>query len=103
MNTPVFLRLKACSASTKNDGSMPFGSSVLSSSVSAFRSQNSSNVTTELVNMSTESGNTIIAYISHSTNLIPGLYNINAAVTMTLSGQSTNMTKNYEFDRIYVE
>jgi len=100
VNVPVRLHLKACSASTKNDGSMPFGSSVLSSSVSAAYAQTGTDATTALIASTTNSGNTVIAYVTPSSTLPLGLYKLKAAVTMTLQGASTNSTRNYRFNRV---
>ena len=100
-NVPVSLRLVAATNSTSNDGSMPFGSTVVSAVVTAKTAAGIA--TTDLVSSSTESGNTIIAYLSYSTDLTKGLYNLTAKVTMSISGSILNMTREYDLNRIYVK
>lgn len=103
VNKPIWLRLKAATASTKNDGSMPYGSTVVSSSVSAHYAPTGVSYTTSLVASSTESGNTIVAYLSYSTALPKGLYHLTAKVTMSLSGVSTHYVEEYDLNRVVVK
>lgn len=103
VNIPVFLRLKACSASTINDGSMPYGSSVVSSTLTAHRGVGGANASSLLIASATESGNTIIAYLSYSSQLAKGLYNLTATVTMDLNGAAFNMVREYDLNRIYLK
>jgi len=102
VNKPIFLRLKAASASTKNDGSMPYGSSVVSSTVSAHYAQTGADYSTTLITLSTESGNTIVAYLSYSSALPTGLYHVTASVTMALTGSTALFTDEYDFNRVWV-
>jgi hypothetical protein len=102
VNVPVRLRLKACSASTKNDGSMPYGSSVISSTCSSHWGQNGA-ATTSLIASATESGNTIVTYLSYSSDLKKGAYHLTAKVTVTLSGTTEVMTREYDLDRIFIK
>ena len=102
INVPVFLRLSACSASTKNDGSMPYGSSVISAAVTAHKGVGGADATSNLISSSTEVANTIIVYLTHNAALEKGLYNITATVTMDLDGAAFNMTREYDLNRIYV-
>jgi len=102
VNVPVFLRLKACSASTKNDGSMPYGSSVISSSATAHKSVGGADATANLIGSSTEVGNSIVVYLTYNAALEKGLYNLTAKVTMDLDGAAFNMTREYDLNRIYV-
>jgi hypothetical protein len=102
VNKPVYLRLKAATASTKNDGSMPYGSTVISAVVTAHHGRTNTDYSTSLITSSTESANTIIAYLSYSTALPRGLYHITATVTMSLSGASTTYSEEYDLQRIEV-
>jgi len=99
---PVALKLNAASASTANDGSMPYGSSVVSSTMSAHH-EDGTDATTTLITASTESGNTIYGYLGYSTTLISGWYHITAKVTISVSGRSTNMVREFDLDRIRVK
>jgi hypothetical protein len=103
INKPIYLRLVAASASTKNDGSMPNGSTVVSATVTAHHGRTGVDYSTSLVASSTESANTIIAYVSHSTAVPNGIYHLTATVTMSLSGASTTYTQQYDLNRLEVK
>jgi hypothetical protein len=108
INKPVYLRLNAASASTVNDGSMPYGSSVVSAVVTIRHGRTRTDYSTTLIAKSTEIGNTIIAYLSHpeastSTGVPEGLYDLKATVKMTLAGASTFYSEDYLLERIYVK
>lgn len=99
---PIGLKLNAASASTANDGSIPYGSTVVSSSMSAHH-ENGTDATTTLIAVTTESGNTIYGYLSYSTALTAGWYHITAKVTLSVAGRSTDMTREFDLDRIRVK
>jgi hypothetical protein len=107
-NVPIYLRLVAASASTKNDGSMPYGSSVLSVATKIHRGAGGADATTYLLSSSAISANTIIAYLTYDAPgssrswAEHGLYNITATVTMDLDGAIFNMTRQYDLNRLYV-
>ena len=100
VNKPVYMRLKAASASTKNDGSMPFGSTVISSILTAHHGRSGVDYTSDLIASATESGNTIIAYLSYSSDMPRGTYHLTATVTMSLSGASTTFSQQFDLNRI---
>jgi len=106
-NVPVYLRLVACSASTKNDGSMPYGSTVMSVVTKIHRGAGGADATTYLLASSALSANTIIAYLTYDSNTTGwaehGLYNITTTVTMDLDGAAFNMTRDYDLNRLYVK
>ena len=99
-NVPVFLKLNAASASTANDGSMPYGSSVVEATVTAHTTANV-DVSTDVISSSTESGNTIVTYIDYSTAVANKMCHLQATVSMTLTGSTLVMVREYDFDRLY--
>jgi hypothetical protein len=99
---PIYLRLKPCTASTKNDGSMPFGSTLHSAQVFAHRASDGV-ATTHLVLKSTQVGNTIVAYLNYSTLLTPGLYHLTARANIVVAGLSTYYREEYDFNRVMVK
>lgn len=102
-NKPIYLRLKPCTASTKNDGSMPFGSTIVWCKVYAHRAADGVSAS-QLVSKSTvPSSNTIVAYLSYSTALAPGLYHLTAKVKMSVSGLTTYYQEEYDFNRVMVK
>lgn len=103
-NKPVYLRLKPCTASTKNDGSMPFGSTIAACRVYAHRAVDGVNFSTTLVSRSTvPSSNSVIAYLSYSTSLTPGAYHLTARVSMSVSGLTTYYREDYDLNRVMVK
>jgi len=102
-NKPIYLRLKPCTASTKNDGSMPFGSTIAQCRVRAHRAADGVSAS-QLVSRSTvPTSNTIVAYLSYSTTLAPGLYHLTALVKMSVSGLTTYYQEEYDFNRVMVK
>jgi len=101
VNIPVFLKLNACSASTANDGSIPYGSTVVSATVTCFHRNGTSS--TALISGSTESGNTVVVYLSYSTAVPTGRHDLTAKVTLSLSGWSANMVREFDLNRIFVK
>lgn len=100
-NVPIALRLPAASASTKNDGAIPYGSTVASVAMSA-KLMETGTASTSLVTGSALSGNGVIAYLSHTTTLSDGLYGITATVTFSLTGSTAVAVREFDLNRVYV-
>ena len=83
-----------------NDGAMPYGSTVVTSTY--FAQSWDGVVTTELISATTTSGNSVIMYLSYSTSLTKELYHVTAKVTHSLAGSTRQMTREYDFNRVYV-
>ncbi len=101
INVPVSFRMVAASASTKNDGSMPYGSTLISATVLAHSANGTA--TTSLVANSTETGNTIVAYLSYSSALAASLYHVTVTATFSISGSTLVMAREYDFNRVFVK
>ena len=101
-NVPINLRFPTASGSTKNDGAVPYGSTIYSYTVTAkYYDDNSSS--TALIGDVTASGNQVTVYLQHSTTVPVGLHYLYATVTWTLSGTTLRMTRPFDLDRIYVK
>jgi hypothetical protein len=90
------------SDSFKGTGRTDVQRTVISAVVTAHHGRTNTDYSTSLITSSTESANTIIAYLSYSTALPRGLYHITATVTMSLSGASTTYSEEYDLQRIEV-
>lgn len=99
-NVPVSLKLKAASASTTNDGSIPYGSSVHSSSWRSYGPTGA--LSSTMVVSSKLSSNVCTVFLTYSSNLLKGMHTLTAKVTVNLSG-TTNMTRQYDLKRILVK
>lgn len=102
VNVPLVLRFPPASASTKNDGAVPYGSTISAQSATAtYLDDNSSS--TALISAVTASSESVTVFISHSTTVPTGLHSIIATVTWSLSGSTRLMTRPYDLDRVYVK
>jgi len=105
-NVPLQMRLNPASGSTKNDGAIPYGSTVATATFKVHNAETNSSSTALLSNTSeagVSSSNVIIAYFSYSssTTLASGLYHVTATVGCSLSGSTVLMYREFDFNRIY--
>ena len=101
-NVPINLRFPPATGSTKNDGAVPYGSTIYSCAVTAkFFDDDSSS--TALISSYTASSHHVTVYLSHSTTVPVGLHYLYATVTWTLSGSTLRMTRPFDLDRIYIK
>ena len=107
VNVPLSMRLNPASASTANDGAIPYGSTVASATFTAHNAETGSSSTSSAVILTNtseagvSSSNVIIAYISYSTALQDGLYHITATVQCGLAGSTVLLTREFDFNRIF--
>ena len=101
INYPIRFKFVAASASTNNDGSMPFGSTV-SSVVSTMKDSKGVDATTSLISSSALSGNDVIVYVSHSTMVSDGRYTLTAKVNFSLAGSTRIFIKEFDFRRVFL-
>ena len=102
-NVPIKFKFNAASASTSNDGSIPYGSTLAASTIHVHRHDDTGfNASTMLISSRTLSSNSVIAYLQHSTQMPDGLYDVTVKCNFNLSGSTFVMTRQRDFDRIYV-
>jgi len=99
-NVPISLRLKAATASTANNGSIPYDSTVHASSWTAYNSDGI-NASTMITSASLTS-NIATVFLSYSSNLVKGMHKLTARVTVNLPG-TTSMKREYDMNRILVK
>ena len=102
-NVPLQMRLNPASGSTKNDGAIPYESTVASATFKVHNAETNSSSTALLSNTSeagVSSSNVIIAYFSHSSSLASGLYHVTATVGCSLSGSTALMYREFDYNRI---
>ena len=106
VNVPLHMRINPASGSTKNDGSIPYGSTVATATFKVHNAESNSSSTAMLTN-TTEAGvsssNVIVAYFSYSSTLREGLYHVTATVGMSLSGSTVLAYRDFDFNRIYMK
>lgn len=101
-NVPIDLRFPPATGSTKNDGAIPYASTIHSYSVVA-RYYDDNSLSTALIGSVTASSQRVTVYLQHSTSVPTGLHYLNATVTFSLSGTTLRMTRPFDLDRIYVK
>ena len=101
-NVPCTLRLKAATASTNNDGSMPYGSTLASSTWSAYDSRGVA-FTTSMIITTVNSSNKATAYLTYSSALTAGMHKLTAKCSFSLSGSTRVMVREYDINRILVK
>lgn len=98
-NVPLKFIFVAASASTANDGSMPYGSTVRSV-VSTIKDSYGTNATSSLISTSALNGNNVIVFLKHSTAVHDGLYTLTLKMSFALQGTTTIFTREFDFRRI---
>jgi len=98
---PILMKFPPASATTSNDGAIPYGSTVASATVSLHHSISGTR-TTAPVKVITATSNRIVAYCSYASTLESGLYHLKALVNVVLAGRSTAMVREFDLRRVYV-
>ena len=98
-NVPLKFKFNAASASTANDGSMPYGSTV-KSVVSTIKDSYGIDATTSLILSSALNGNSVIVYLKHSTAVQDGLYTLTLKMGFALQGTTSIFTREFDFRRV---
>jgi len=101
-NVPISMRFPPCTGSTKNDGAVPYGSTIHSATATATYLDDGSG-STAIITSVVSSSHKVIIYLSHSTTVPTGLHSVIAIVTWELSGSAIYMTRPFDLDRVYVK
>ena len=103
-NVPVALRFKAASASTANDGSIPYGSTLISATWKYYPPDKTTASTSDLITDNNRvSSNIAYTYLTWSSDLAKGLYKLTCTATFSLSGISTDLQREFDVNRIWVK
>ena len=100
-NLPIRFRFNAASASTSNDGAMPFGSTI-SSVVSTVKDCRGIDATTSLISSSQITQNVVTIYLNHSSDVADGKYTLTSKVNFALAGTTIVFTREFDFRRVYL-
>ncbi len=102
VDVPLRMRVTIASASTANDGFLPFGSTLVSHSVTAHHGASNSS-STSIIADTTDAGNTIIVYLQHTTAYIAGIYHVTAVGTFSITGSTRQLVRQIDFNRVYMK
>lgn len=102
IDVPLKMRVTISSASTVNDGFIPFGSTLSSFTVSAHHGEANTS-STDIIASSSSVANTIVVYLQHTTAYISGIYHVTALGTFSLTGSTKQLIKQLDFNRVYMK
>jgi len=101
-DVPLRMRVTIASASTANDGFIPFGSTLSSVAVTAHNGETRSS-STQLIAATSISGNTVVIYLDHTTKLEAGTYHIETRGTFSVSGSTKQLVRQMDFNRVIMK
>lgn len=102
-NVPVRFRYNPCTASSANDGAIPYGATVHNKSVKVHAARSTAESTALIVSVSLSS-NTIVTYLTWSTKVARGKYHLTATITCALEGSTvTAMKRQFDFNRLFLK
>jgi len=101
VDVPLRMRFTIASASTVNDGFVPYGSTLSTATVTAHHGQSRSSSTQMIAGTSVSpANNTIVVYLQYTTELVAGLYHVTALGTFSISGSTKQLIRQMNFNRI---
>lgn len=92
---PYSFNFTVCSASTKNDGALPYGETISNLSVTAHTEAGAS-ATTSIIDAVSFSSFTGILWLNYPSSLGPGRYHLTFIVNLTATSQAME----FDFNRI---
>lgn len=98
----LWLKFKPATASTNNDGAIPYGSTLNSYTVTIENAVSGVASSSSLIRTASMSSNKLAVYLMHSTAVDTGLYHLSIDGSFSISGTTYYMSKQFDFDRIYV-
>jgi hypothetical protein len=102
-NVPVRFRYNPCTASSANDGAIPYGATVHKRRVSVHAARSTAESTHLIVSCSLSS-NTVVNYLTWSTRLARGKYHLTARITCALEGSTVMaMVRQFDFNRLFLK
>jgi len=102
-NVPYRFNITVASSSKKNDGYMPFGSTLHKSTASAHHSYGSTSGTSDMIGAVTLSSNEVVIRMNWVDSLDLGLYHMKITITSSVQGSTTiPMVRQLDFNRVYL-
>lgn len=103
-NVPIALRFVPASASTANDGSIPYGSTLISATWKYYSPGITTAATSDLITDNNRvSSNIAYAYLTWSSDLAKGLHKITCTAKFSLSGISSDLQMEFDANRVWVK
>ena len=102
IDVPLKMRVTIASASTVNDGFIPFGSTLSSFTVLAHNGETGTS-STSIIAGSSSVANTIVVYLQHTTLYEAGIYHVEVRGTFSLTGSTKQLIKQMDFNRVIMK
>ena len=105
ISVPIAMRFPPASASTMNDGAIPYGSTIISASALVYYLDDDSAGSTKLMSTaaSFDGAGTVTVFLTHDATVDKGLHSIVTTVVFDLAGVARNMTRPFDLDRVWVK
>jgi hypothetical protein len=103
-NVPYRFNVTVASSSRKNDGAIPYGSTVCAFTISEHPARHPNVSSTLICVTKSIDKNELVPRFSWTTAVNRGHYHLTFKVTATVNGSTvTPMVRHFDFDRIYVK
>jgi hypothetical protein len=103
-NVPFRFNVTVATSSGKNDGHLPYGSTICKSTCRVHHSEGSTVGTSNIIGSVTQSSWDIMVNMNYTTEVPAGLYHMIAITKISILGSTTvHGIKNIHFNRIYIE
>lgn len=102
-NVPYRFQVTVASSSSKNNGALPYDSSLCSVTLNCYQ-LGSTVSSTQIIVSQTLDGNEMVLRLTWTTQVRPGIYKLEFnTVSSVLGSTATPMKKQFEFDRVYLK
>lgn len=103
VNVPLRAHFPPASASTANDGAIPYGSTLANCTAYAHLGDDTAyDGTTMMIAAVEVSSNIAVAYLTWTSDLVSGMYHITWKPQFALTGTTRLMTRQFDYDRVLV-
>ena len=103
-NVPYRFQVTVASSSNKNDGALPYGSSVCSFKAYCYPVGKTPTTSTGLIVAKSLDGNELVTRLSWTTALSQGVYQLDFRVVASVNGSTlTPIRRQFEFGRVFLK
>lgn len=102
-NVPYRFQITVATSSNRNDGALPYGSTVASFTILA-HPVGSTRSSTQFIVDKTQSGNELITRLTWTTQINPGIYQMEFKVSCSVNGVlTTPLKRQFDFARVILK
>lgn len=102
-NVPYRFKITVATSSNKNDGALPYGSTVHSFTILA-SPMNSTVSSTQFIQTKSQSSNELVTNLTWTTQIKPGIYRMEFKVTASVAHSTVSpLRRQFDFARVYLK